>query len=496
MNSLSNLESVNYSANAEIDKIGSAIGNSLSQIAEGEQMGFFERLFKGNNDVIGINGAEVPNIKAALTTYVNSINDKLKEINASVSTENAFRGKYAEATRQFVKSISAACTALTSQLLNFNDELDRVKATFEAKSLSMATNINIVSDDINKAAGGQAASSTSTEQKSTQNVSAPANSGVSASMANPNSNVILKSKTAETPVVTPPSASTTTPENKVGVTPFALPSLFSGFNALADNGASNNNSNNDHSNFKQQMVDDQVNNKAKDNESKDIIVEKKEPKTEPVETPAIKTAAPSAEVEKPVVRAKVQSEEVETPATPSTSTTSTKVGKDMDIPSGSTYPKAMESYHQLDIPNTVQYQITHGGTWNGVKYTTRTDPETSIRITNVDGEDYYLAAMGTYYGECGDKFKIKTDTGKEFNVMLGDVKGSDSGTYHESGGDSGTYYHDYDGRSKCVVELIYDPSALPEVMKVYDNGKYRGVTGTFSTLPQFSGNVISVEKLK
>lgn len=37
-------------------------------------------------------------------------------------------------------------------------------------------------------------------------------------------------------------------------------------------------------------------------------------------------------------------------------------------------------------------------------------------------QQYYLVAMGTYYGKVGDTFKIHTASGGWYMVMMGDVK--------------------------------------------------------------------------
>lgn len=165
MSSLDELEKVEWAANQKITDAGSAVGNSLSAIGatgEGEaQPGFFASAWQGvsnfgarmtGNDVIGIDAKEIPNMKSAVQTYVTTIQDKLNEIDTTVATDIAFKGTYADAVTSFTKSIKTACLALTSQMLSFNEELDKVQATFEAKDTTMSSTISGTAADVSSAA--------------------------------------------------------------------------------------------------------------------------------------------------------------------------------------------------------------------------------------------------------------------------------------------------------------------------------------------------------
>ena len=71
-------------------------------------------------------------------------------------------------------------------------------------------------------------------------------------------------------------------------------------------------------------------------------------------------------------------------------------------------------------------------------------------------DDYYMVAMGTFYGEViGDKYIITLPNGKEIKAILGDIK-ADKHT------DENNQYHLLDG---SIVEFIIDKEAIDEKVK-------------------------------
>lgn len=188
--------------------------------------------------------------------------------------------------------------------------------------------------------------------------------------------------------------------------------------------------------------------------------EKVETKTEPIKTEPIKTAPK-------------------------------KTGKAMDVPSGNTNYKSYTSYKAVN-KSTPQGAVVYGttspyGKYAGTTYNTQTDPATGVRYVTFEGDDskYYCAAMGTYYGEVGDTFSVTTDKGNSYNVIMCDAKGSDAQGRHNGG----TWYHS-SGNNKCLTEFYIDKNYIPDAMKVRG-----GTTGTYNSVPQFSGNITSITKL-
>lgn len=97
--------------------------------------------------------------------------------------------------------------------------------------------------------------------------------------------------------------------------------------------------------------------------------------------------------------------------------------------------------------------------------------------------DYYMVAMGTYYGYVGDTFKITTDRGNCYDVILGDCKGADAVSY------DGYYswYHVAGNGKINLVEFIVQTEYLPsEVI----------IMGDCGVLNNIGGNVVKIERLE
>lgn len=91
--------------------------------------------------------------------------------------------------------------------------------------------------------------------------------------------------------------------------------------------------------------------------------------------------------------------------------------------------------------------------------------------------NYYLAAMGSYYSTTiGDMFRLTTDTGAVFDIILCDAK-SDRHTDAR---------HMYTKSNNCMVEFYVDTTVL--------NGTIKRM-GSIGVLPQFNGSIVKVESL-
>ena len=92
-------------------------------------------------------------------------------------------------------------------------------------------------------------------------------------------------------------------------------------------------------------------------------------------------------------------------------------------------------------------------------------------------ENYYLAAMGSYYSTTiGDIFRLTTDTGKVFDVIICDVK-ADRHTDSQNM---------YTISNNCMVEFYVDTTVLNRDIKRM---------GSVGVLPQFNGSIAQVESL-
>ena len=91
--------------------------------------------------------------------------------------------------------------------------------------------------------------------------------------------------------------------------------------------------------------------------------------------------------------------------------------------------------------------------------------------------DYYCVAMGSYYSTTlGDLFRITTNQGNVFEVILCDFK-SDRHT-------NGT--HQYTARNQCITEFYVDYSCFNSAAKR---------AGSISAISGFGGKITSIEYL-
>lgn len=88
-------------------------------------------------------------------------------------------------------------------------------------------------------------------------------------------------------------------------------------------------------------------------------------------------------------------------------------------------------------------------------------------------DNSYCVAMGSYYGQVGDKHTITLDNGNTFQVILCDIK-SDKHT------DSN---NQYTVSNSCMVEFIVDEMSLNYGIKH---------SGNVSSLPFFNGKIINI----
>lgn len=68
--------------------------------------------------------------------------------------------------------------------------------------------------------------------------------------------------------------------------------------------------------------------------------------------------------------------------------------------------------------------------------------------------EYYLAALGTYYGSLGSKFKITMDSGLVYKVIKGDTKSDSHTVYKMYGSTDGSYVEFIVNYNKFVVENL------------------------------------------
>lgn len=136
----------------------------------------------------------------------------------------------------------------------------------------------------------------------------------------------------------------------------------------------------------------------------------------------------------------------------------------MGLPAVSGNCKTWANYQAVTMKSSPQYKLLNADNCY-------TDPETGIRMV----DDCYCVALGSYYGsKIGQKYLIKLSSGNEFKAILCDQK-SDKHTDAN---------HQYAVNNKDIIEFYIDRRYKPAA-----------VDGSYGSLPQFAGSVVSIQKI-
>ena len=140
----------------------------------------------------------------------------------------------------------------------------------------------------------------------------------------------------------------------------------------------------------------------------------------------------------------------------------------MEVPDIDSSFKTWMSYKTVTSVSSNQYKYINMYGWADDNGFMRSSADICYGIE----QDYYLIALGSYYGtEIGTKYRITLDTGNVFYGVLADCK-DDRHT---------------DITNRYVVEFLVDISALNKTVKVMGSANY---------LEPLKGNVIKIEKMK
>ena len=144
-----------------------------------------------------------------------------------------------------------------------------------------------------------------------------------------------------------------------------------------------------------------------------------------------------------------------------------------------------EVYESLPIPDGITDFLTYmdfraltntaSKQWE-LQQTAWTDADGFRRI----GDDYCVA-LGTIYGEIGDRFRVTTDKGNVYTVTMSDAKGFDSVFYDGVH----SWYH-YAGNGCNVIEFVVQTECLPSAVTV---------SGSCGAVDYLAGNIVSIERI-
>lgn len=141
------------------------------------------------------------------------------------------------------------------------------------------------------------------------------------------------------------------------------------------------------------------------------------------------------------------------------------------IPGGDTSFKSYQGYsfHQL----SGQYKLQQ-------------DPNTYTDQNGLrrNGDDYIIALGSAFGTEIGTRYRITLDTGQTFTALLGDSKNPSDGNAVRNGSGQSVGHRSSSGVN--IVEFIVDKNKLDPTVRS---------SGTIGSIPQFSGNVVSIEQI-
>lgn len=146
---------------------------------------------------------------------------------------------------------------------------------------------------------------------------------------------------------------------------------------------------------------------------------------------------------------------------------------DLGVPSIDSSFKTWMSYKAVTDKNSPQYKYIQAWGWVDNEGFMRCSGERDLGIE----QDYYLVALGSYYGTTiGTKYRITLDTGKVFYVVLADCK-DDKHT------NSTNQYVLVNGN---VVEFLVDTSKLNKDVKRM---------GSANIYEPLNGSIIKIERI-
>ncbi len=124
-------------------------------------------------------------------------------------------------------------------------------------------------------------------------------------------------------------------------------------------------------------------------------------------------------------------------------------------------------------PNSAQYKFFKNNGWVDSQGFVRCSAEKDLGIE----DDYYMVAMGSYYGTTlGTKYKITLDTGKVFYAILGEFKAN----IHTNS------TNQYSVNNNDIVEFVIDENLLNPIVKS---------SGSANVYPPLNGRVAKIERI-
>lgn len=105
---------------------------------------------KNGSTFVGMKYDEIPNIRAAIRTYVTNVQKEVDKLNTEAVNTNALKGEVAAAANSYVKAVSDVANAYVSSLLAYSDKMYEYGENYKQSDTNVASN---VSDEASSLAG-------------------------------------------------------------------------------------------------------------------------------------------------------------------------------------------------------------------------------------------------------------------------------------------------------------------------------------------------------
>ena len=146
---------------------------------------------------------------------------------------------------------------------------------------------------------------------------------------------------------------------------------------------------------------------------------------------------------------------------------------EMSVPSVNTSFKSYMDYRCVTSTSSPQYKFIHKWGWSDENGLMRCNGERELGIN----DDYYLAALGSYYGTAiGTKYRVTTDKGNVFYIALADCKAN----RHTNS------TNQYSTKNKDMIEFLVDTHNLNKNVKKM---------GSCNVLAGLNGSIAKIEKM-
>lgn len=138
-------------SSAVLDQSGFLQNSDASKTILSSQGAETEKIYF-DYSIVGINANNIPVMQEEIKRYIANVNSKLENMNAFANPTEAFQGEeIGNAIKHYLNAIKEACSAMVSQMNNFNNQLEEVKAAYLGNDQSSSSTVQGSTTTVNGA---------------------------------------------------------------------------------------------------------------------------------------------------------------------------------------------------------------------------------------------------------------------------------------------------------------------------------------------------------